>query len=165
MKKPLAMVLALVGLLLVAAAALSGCASPEPVFDISVEKVEQPPPGPPLPGTPPSLPLTPEPHPTEVQQVFQPGDVMYVFIVVNPRLSKSVSFSKYTVFNRKSKAETDLPPNGSFGPYNPGTGFAVAYEDPWTVPAEPGNYEFRVYVGSKVVASARFDVVANSTSK
>ncbi len=90
---------------------------------------------------------------------------MYVFIVVNPRLSKSVSFSKYAVVNRQSKVDMELPPNGSFGPYNPGTGFAVAYEDPWTVPAQPGNYEFRVYDGSSVVASARFDVVANSTSK
>ncbi len=83
---------------------------------------------------------------------------MYVFIVVNPRRAESVTFSKYTVFNRQTEVETELPARGGLGPINPGTGIYVASDSPWDVPTQPGHYEFRVYVGSKVVASARFDV-------
>lgn len=139
---------------------LVGCSrQPNPVFSISIEKVKVEPPGPPSTGPLPSVPLTPEPYSTRVQQVFQPGDRMFVFMFTNLRLTKTVTFSKYTFFNRQSRVETNLPPNGSLGPFDPSTGFSVAQENPWTVPAQPGQYEFRVYVADRVVASARFDVV------
>jgi hypothetical protein len=132
---------------------------PNPVYSISIEKVKVEPPGPPSTGPLPGVPLTQEPYSTRVQQVFQPGDRMFVFIFTNPRLTKSVTFSKYTFFNRQNKVETSLPPNGSFGPFDPSTGFSVAQENPWTVPAQPGQYELRVYVEARIVGSARFDVV------
>ena len=99
-------------------------------------------------------------YPTDVQEVFQPGEKIMLGLSISDRsIGGEITFSGFTFFNRGTGAEQaiDVSP-GSFGPWETGSTFLVGYHDLWDVPFEDGEYELRVYAGDKVVASALFNV-------
>jgi len=104
---------------------------------------------------------SPVPFPIIVQQVFTPGEKMVLGLVINERLAEGVSFSKYTFFNRQTGEEREIESSTHLGPFRPGQIVELNWDDPWLVPAEPGTYMLRVYLDSRIVASAIFEVKDN----
>jgi hypothetical protein len=130
-------------------------ASPDAVDVISIfEATPHPPPsfGPPIPGNP------GDPHPDPIQEVFSPGDEMFLGLVVGSQLKKNVTFSKYTFYSRGTGGETEIGSASDRGPFDPGSIRLVAFQQPWVVPDQPGIYEVRVYLEDEAVASAVFEV-------
>jgi hypothetical protein len=70
----------------------------------------------------------------------------------------SITFSRYTFYNRATQKETEIDGSGQYGPYKAGQVVFLGGSYPSSVPSEPGTYEFRVYLGKKIVASALFEV-------
>ena len=67
----------------------------------------------------------------------------------------SISVSKYMYYNSTNHTEEPVPTTpDQLGPFEP----SVHIIGPWQVPNTKGEYEFRVYSGAKVVASANFIV-------
>jgi hypothetical protein len=103
--------------------------------------------------------LPKNPHPAQIQTTILPGDGLSAIIEMD--YSKgSVTFSKYTCFKRDTREETEIKTNNESGAYRPGLGqiFILGGRDGWPVPSEPGIYEFRIYMGNRIVASAVFEV-------
>jgi len=104
-----------------------------------------------------------DPHPDRVQRVFNLGDRMYLGLRISEQLETDITFSRYTFFNRDTGEEVEAGLPGDLGPFEPGRATLAGFQNPWMVPADPGNYELRVYLDNTVIASARFEVSPKTT--
>ncbi len=135
---------------------VAGCSkAPPPVYFIQVFKAR--------PVLPPSFAegiwiMPPNPNPEHVQEVLNPGDKIYIGLVINRENKENITFSKYTIFGRDTGQEIEVGVPGELGPFEPGRIAEVAFDNPWAVPEQLGIYELRVYMGDEVVASAVFEV-------
>ena len=136
----------------------AGCQvlAPDVVEDIEIMKAS---PGEPPPTSGWAMRRT-GPHPAEIQQVFKPGETMMLGLVIKDQLFKrEVTFSRFTLFNKETGIEEELKVSpGDLESYETGGIYLLGYPDPWDVPGEDGEYELRLYLGDKVVASALFSV-------
>jgi len=105
----------------------------------------------------------PDPHPDRIQRVFNLGDRMYLGLRISERLETDITFSRYTLFNRDTGEEIEAGLPSDLGPFEPGQITLSAFQNPWMVPADPDNYELRIYLDDKVVASARFEISTKVT--
>ena len=85
---------------------------------------------------------------------------MIVEIIISQEEKKSVTFSKFTFFNKDTKNEVSIKTSDDFGPFASGTYILSYVDNPWTAPQEQGTYELRIYIGNDIVASAVFEVVS-----
>ncbi len=92
------------------------------------------------------------PFPTGIMHVFQPEDEMLVGIKISGEIDTSVTFDRITFLNNDSLEEVTL--SSDLGPYAPDQSFYI----PFDVPDEQGTYQVTVYVGSKAMAKASFQV-------
>ena len=130
-----------------------GCTAPNPVNGIVVRKAlpsHHPPGG--------SFVGLKNPHPTEVQAVFQRGDKMVVLLSISKKLKSEVTFTRYTFFNKETGQEVDIGSPEDFAAWEPGQVDWINLGNPWAVPEQSGEYEVRVYMNENVVASALFNV-------
>jgi len=98
--------------------------------------------------------INPGPYPTGTQRSFSIGDELRLGLVISIK-TNSISFSKYVFYNTANHTEALVPTAPEqLGPFEP----AVHIIGPWQVPSTRGEYEFRVYSGARVIASARFVV-------
>ena len=142
-----------IGLLIITVAVVSH-QSLSPVHVITIFKSEpgnRPPPG----GW--AIVQQANPYPPWIQ-VFNQGDKIYLSLVISKELDTSVTFSKYTFVNNVTNIEVETGSSSDYGPFEPGQKLDVAFDNPWPVPSETGFYQFRIYLGNKVVASALFEV-------
>jgi len=93
-----------------------------------------------------------ESFPTDILQVFQPQDEMLVGIKISGEINDSVTIDRITFLNKDSLEEVTL--SSDLGPYEPDQSFYI----PFDVPDEQGAYQVTVYVDSKAVAKASFQV-------
>jgi len=99
------------------------------------------------------------PHPTEVQELFDPGDKMNLGLVIDRQTKNDITFSKFTFYNRQTGAEQEVvAAPKDYGPFEPAGEYFLGYKNPWQVPDEDGEYALRLYIGDEVVASALFKV-------
>lgn len=99
------------------------------------------------------------PHPSKIQEVFDPGDKMFLGLVISEQIMNEVKFSRFTFFNKDTGTEEEIVASpDDLGSFEPGRGFLTGFQNPWEVPDENGEYEVRVYLGDKVIASALFNV-------
>jgi hypothetical protein len=102
------------------------------------------------------------PHRTHVWFVLTSSETadtgLFAGLVMEKYMVGSITFSRYTFYNRATKKETEIDGSGQYGPYKAGQVVLLGGIYPWSVPSEPGTYEFRVYLGKKIVASALFEV-------
>ena len=99
-----------------------------------------------------------DPHPDRIQRVFNLGDRMYLGLRISEQLETDITFSRYTFFNRDTGEEVEAGLPGDLGPFEPGRATLAGFQNPWILPADPGNYELRVYLDTTVIVSARFEV-------
>jgi len=99
-----------------------------------------------------------DPHPDRIQRVFNLGDRMYLGLRISEQLETDITFSRYTFFNRDTGEEVEAGLPGDLGPFEPGRATLAGFQNPWMVPADPGNYELRVYLDNTVIASAMLEV-------
>jgi len=104
-----------------------------------------------------------DPHPDRIQRVFNLGDRMYLGLRISEHLETDITFSRYTFFNRDTGEEVEAGLLGDLGPFEPGRATLAGFQNPWMLPADPGNYELRVYLDNTVIASARFEVSTKVT--
>jgi len=104
-----------------------------------------------------------DPHPDQIQRVFNLGDRMFLGLRISEQLKADITFSKYTFFNRDTAKEIEVSLPGDLGPFEPGRATLAGFQNPWILPADPGNYELRVYLNNTVIASARFEVSTKVT--
>jgi S1-C subfamily serine protease len=105
----------------------------------------------------------PDPHPDRIQRVFNLGDRMFLGLRISEQLETDITFSRYTFFNRDTGEEIEAGLPSDLGPFEPGQITLSAFQNPWMVPADPDNYELRIYLDDKVVASARFEISTKVT--
>lgn len=132
---------------------LIGCTAPNPVNGIVVRKAlpnHQPPRG--------SFYGLKNPHPAEVQAVFQHVDKMVVVLSISEKLKSEVTFTRYTFFNKEIGQEVDVGSPEDFAAWEPGQIGLINIDNPWAVPEQPGEYEVRIYMKESIVASAIFRV-------
>ncbi len=99
------------------------------------------------------------PHPTEVKELFDPGDKMNLGLVIDRQTKNDIIFSRFTFYNRQTGAEQEVvAAPKDYGPFEPNGEFFLGYKNPWQVPDEDGEYELRLYMGDELVASALFNV-------
>jgi hypothetical protein len=98
-----------------------------------------------------------DPMPTIVQE-FSSSDKIFFGIRLSKDLEENVVFTKYTIFNKDTSTEFKIGLPEQLGPYEPAQVPLIAFEDPWTLPNEPGHYEFRVYLGNRIVSKALFNI-------
>ncbi len=98
------------------------------------------------------------PHPDNVQWVFNPGEKMYLGLRISDRIEEEVTFSRYVFLNEDMGEEVEVGSTDALGPFKPGQKLLVAFDDPWPVPAVPGTYRLKIYLDEVVVASAIFEV-------
>jgi hypothetical protein len=79
-------------------------------------------------------------------------------IKLSKGLKENIIFTQYTFFNIGTSAEFKVGLPEQLGPFEPGQLPLIAFDDPWPVPTETGHYEFRVYLGNRVVARALFNI-------
>ena len=138
-------------LLLLSLSTITGCQNNNVIESIKLLPISQSN-APPLDGM--FWQINPGPHPTVVQGSFLTGDELQLGLVISVN-AESISFSKYVFYNATDYSEELVPATSSqLGPFEP----AVHLIGPWQVPNTTGEYEFRVYSGEKVVASAKFVV-------
>ncbi|OGN87225.1 MAG: hypothetical protein A2158_02520 [Chloroflexi bacterium RBG_13_46_14] len=105
-----------------------------------------------------TMPEKPVPQSTVVGSPYHPGDRIFIILAVSKNLKDEITLSRFTFYNQETKEEIDLPIPEGLEPFKPGQISDVAFNDSWTVPDEPGNYELRVYAGEQKVISATFAV-------
>ncbi len=99
------------------------------------------------------------PHPARVQGLFDPGDKIFLGLVISERLKGDTSFSRFTFFNKGTGAEEEIRASpGDLGPFEPDGEYLPGLQNPWEVPDKDGKYELRLYLSDEVVASALFNV-------
>ena len=99
------------------------------------------------------------PHPSKIQEVFDPRDKMFLGLVISEQITNEVKFSRFTFFNKGTGTEEEIVASpGDLGPFEPGRGSLTGFQNAWEVPDENGEYELRLYLGDEVVASAHFNV-------
>jgi hypothetical protein len=133
---------------------LFGCGKPYPIERILLFKDTA--------GIPPTGPFNigpPDPFAAQVQLTVRPGDRIFAIIRVSRKTKGDVTISRYTFFNTRTSQEHEiaaLPVD--LGPFHAGDIRPVALDHAWPVPERSGAYEFRIYLGDEVVASALFEV-------
>jgi hypothetical protein len=90
-----------------------------------------------------------DPHPDRIQRVFNLGDRMFLGLRISEHLEADITFSKYTFFNRDKGKEVEAGLPGDLGPFEPGQITLAGFQNPWKVPADPGNYEMRIYLTTR----------------
>ena len=103
MKKLLILcVVALTVLLLLAS--VVGCQqqAPDVIEVIRIFKAESPDYPPPPGGW---ISMSTGPHPAEIQELFDPGEKMFLGLVINERIKNEVTFSRFTFFNKETGAK------------------------------------------------------------
>ena len=86
--------------------------------------------------------------------VRDPRGIVLVFVLRND--ISSISFTKYTYYNKESGREQSVKySNEDLGIFHP-PGFI--YVGPWSVPEINGPYELRVYIGEVMVGAVIFNV-------
>ena len=111
----------------------------------------------------PKIPAKANPYPDWIQETFRSGSHMFPGIIIT-QLKKSVTFSRYTFYNKETGEELEIGLPADLGPFASISWNLIAQSNPWLVPSEPGIYELRVYLDEKIVASALFEVVAGGVS-
>jgi hypothetical protein len=109
--------IAIIGLILTITLALiqvAGCSkAPAPVYFIEIFKAR--------PVLPPSFAvgiwiMPPNPNPEHVQEVLNPGDKIYIGLVINRENKENITFSKYTFFGRDTGQEIEVGAPSELGP-------------------------------------------------
>jgi hypothetical protein len=98
-----------------------------------------------------------DPMPNIVRE-FSSSDKIFFGIRLSKDLKENVVFTKYTFFNKDTSAEFKIGLPEQLGPFEPGQITLIAFDDPWTLPTETGRYEFRVYLGNRIVSKALFNI-------
>jgi len=130
-----------------------GCSkTPEPIDYIEIFKERQ--------TVPPSFGLGApiDPFPDGIQETFSKDDRMFLGLVISEENKNNVTFDKYTFYNRNTEQEIEITDVDDLRVFKPDQITLVAFNNPWSVPKEPGTYEIRVYLDNKIVASAVFKV-------
>ena len=83
----------------------------------------------------------------------------WVRIRINKDLKENVTFTKYTIFCTADSSEKTVGQPDDLGPYEPGQVVLLNHGRPWQIPAAYGQYEFRVYLGDRIVSQAFFNVL------
>lgn len=84
---------------------------------------------------------------------------MYLGLRISNEIETSVTFSRFTYFNNETGEEIEVgSPRDLMRAWEPGQVNLLAFNNPWSVPNEPGEYEVRIYLYTRVIASARFEV-------
>lgn len=100
-----------------------------------------------------------DPHPERIQRVFSLGDKMYLGLRISSKIEANVTFSRFTYFNKETGEEIEIgSPSDLMRAWEPGQVNLLAFNNPWPVPEEPGEYQVRVYLDNNVIASANFEV-------
>jgi hypothetical protein len=84
---------------------------------------------------------------------------IFVGIRISKDLKEDVTFTKYTIFDPVVSSEYELGLPEESGPYEPGQILLLNLYDPWAIPAAKGQYEFRIYLGDRIVSKALFNIV------
>jgi hypothetical protein len=84
---------------------------------------------------------------------------IYVGVRISENLKEDVTFTKYTIFDPADSSEYEVGLPEELGPYEPGQIPLLNHNNPWPIPAERGQYEFRIYLDDRVVSRAIFNVV------
>jgi len=101
------------------------------------------------------------PHPERVQRVFNLGDRMFLGLRISSKIKENVTFSRFTYFNKETGEQIEVgSPSDLTREWEPGQVALLAFNNPWPVPDESAGYQVRIYVGTRVVASANFEVSA-----
>ncbi|MDD5287997.1 MAG: S1C family serine protease [Dehalococcoidales bacterium] len=99
------------------------------------------------------------PHPDQIQRVFNPGDKMYFGMRISSKIEEQVTFSRFTYFNKETGEEIDVGSSSDLMEvWESGQVGLLAFNNPWLVPDEPGEYQVRLYLDDAMIASARFEV-------
>lgn len=99
------------------------------------------------------------PHPNRVQRVFSPGDKMFLGLSISSKVKANVTFSRFTYFNQDTGEEIEMgSPGDLMKVWEPGQVDLLAFDNPWQVPDESGNYQVRIYFDDTMIASAMFEV-------
>ncbi len=69
-----------------------------------------------------------------------------------------VYFSRYTFFHEETGQEVDVSSPEDFKAWEPGQTGLVAFHNPWVVSDQPREYNLRIYLEKRIVASAVFRV-------
>jgi len=95
------------------------------------------------------------PHPDRVQRVFSPGDKMFLGLSISSKVKANVTFSRFAYFNQDTGEEMAVgTPSDLMKAWEPGQVDLLAFNNPWAVPEQPGEYEVRIYMKESIVASA-----------
>lgn len=132
---------------------IGGCSkTPEPIDYIEIFKERQ--------TVPPSFGLGApiDPFPDGIQETFSKDDRMFIGLVISEENKNNITFDKFTYYNRNTEQEIEISEVGDSRTFKPGQITLVAFDNPWSVPEQPGTYEFRVYLDNEIVASAVFKV-------
>jgi hypothetical protein len=133
----------------------TGCIkSPDPIERIALFKASD------KPGIPSTAFLADpqkDPMPDSVWE-FSSHDKIFFAVRSSKDLKENILFTQYTFFNIGTSAEFKVGLPEQLGPFEPGQLPLIAFDDPWPVPTETGHYEFRVYLGNRVVAKALFNI-------
>jgi hypothetical protein len=90
---------------------------------------------------------------------FLSSEKLYVGIRMSKDLKENVTFTKFTYFNKDTFVETTVGFPKELGPYEPGQLQLLNLYDKWTLPTEHGSYEFRIYLGERIVSEALFNII------
>ena len=94
-----------------------------------------------------------DPYPERVQRVFSLGDKMYLGLRISSKIKANVTFSKFTYFKKETRKEIEAgSPGDLMRAWEPGQVDLLAFNSPWPVPEQPGEYQVRVYLDKQVVS-------------
>ena len=155
MKMKLLLIICCIYLLLVP---LIGCKATDPVEIIQVFKTKSANPLPPTGGW--GISDGPiNPYPEGIQQVFSIGDRLFIGLRISNEIKTNVIFSKFTYYNKVTSIEVEVGfPSDTMKVWEPGQVDLLALNNPWSIPSGTGDYQLRVYLDNKIVASANFQV-------
>ena len=91
---------------------------------------------------------------------------MYLGLRISSKIKANVKFSKFTYFNKETGEEIGIgSPSDLMRAWELGQVDLLAFNNPWPVPEEPGDYQVRIYLDNTVVASAMFEVLPKVSSQ
>jgi len=71
------------------------------------------------------------PHPSRIQEVFDPGDKMFLGLVISEQITNEAKFSRFTFFDKGTGTEEEIVASpDDLGPFEPGRGFLTGFQNP-----------------------------------
>jgi len=105
------------------------------------------------------LPYTEHAFTTGEFAIFSPEDKIYIGLKIKRNLKSYITFTRFTLFDQKTKNEIELDNPEDNPAFKPGQTGLIAFYDPWPVPGDNGIYELRIYYGEHLAAAVTFAVL------